>query len=70
MARDACFVLLSVLEKRVTGLALARLAANRVCTNFLSRWSRDEEMPYTSAASSIVGYGLTSFTGLLMLRSG
>lgn len=44
-----------------------RLGDNKPATIFLSRSSLDEEMPYTSAASSIVGYGLASFTGLLIL---
>lgn len=44
-----------------------RLGDNKPATIFLSRCSLEEEMPYVSAASSIVGYGLASFTGLLIL---
>jgi hypothetical protein len=43
-----------------------RLGDNKPATIFLSRSSLEEEIPYTSAASSIVGYGLASFTGLLI----
>lgn len=42
------------------------LGDTKPATIFLSRSSLEEEMPYTSAASSIVGYGLASFTGLLI----
>ncbi len=70
LARDRVGVILVVLRAEILAdgreAVSFRLCDNRLATIFLSRSSREEEMPYTSAASSIVGYGLASFTGLLI----
>ena len=72
LARDRTLVVFAFRAEILTGVdggaaALFRRCGNKPATIFFSRSSLDEEIPYTSAASSIVGYGVASFTGLLIL---
>jgi hypothetical protein len=70
LARERAGVILVVLRAEILAdgkdAAFFCLGDTKPATIFLSRSSLEEEMPYTSAASSIVGYGLASFTGLLI----
>ena len=66
MVRDRVAAVLIVLRAEGKTVVFFGPGDNKFATIFLSRSSLDEEMPYSAAASSMVGYGLASFTGLLI----